>query len=307
MDGNAIDGDDLIFGLEAGLGGGSVGLGDGDFYTVLLHARDEAEGVGGEVVGCVFGGEGDSGIDAPPVMRVGEGDGLIEIEGGLVEELLPGWVLDVVEVDDGISGVDSGCGGEAVGGDVVGCGRAGEVLGDLVVEHVDAGHEAESEDEVGDGAGESDGDALPAGMGGELSWISGALVVAGWHHLTGHLDVAAERDEGEAVVGVAALDAEETSAEADGEDLDTDAAELGDGEVAELVDEDHDAEDDGKLKDCGESGRHKGEENLVRFKSLTALDASGGVLGYDAFGTFAGIGIGFEHVLDRRRMMCWGE
>jgi hypothetical protein len=36
---------------------------------------------------------------------------------------------------------------------------------------------------------------------------------------------------------------------------DTDAAEFGDGEVAELVDENHDAEDDEKLDDCGHERR----------------------------------------------------
>ena len=60
---------------------------------------------------------------------------------------------------------------------------------DLVVEHVDAGHEDEGEDEVGEGAGEGYEDALPAGMGVELAGIAGggfAGIVAG------HLDVAAE-------------------------------------------------------------------------------------------------------------------
>ncbi len=113
--------------------------------------------------------------------------------------------------------------------------------------------EAEGEDEVCDRAGESDGDALPAGMRGELSGIARSLVVAGWHHFAGHLDVPAERDEREAVIGVSALDAEEAFAEADGEYFDTNAAELGDGEVPELVNEDHDTEDDGKLKDGRES------------------------------------------------------
>ena len=37
-------------------------------------------------------------------------------------------------------------------------------------------------------------------------------------------------------------------AEADGEGFDADAAELGDDEVAELMDEDHDAEDDGEFR-----------------------------------------------------------
>ncbi len=131
-----------------------------------------------------------------------------------------------------------------------------DVLLHLVVEHGDAGHEAEGEDEVGDGAGEGDEDALPAGVRVELAGVAGggfAGIVAG------HLDVSAEGKGGDAVVGVAALEAEEAFAEADGEDLDADAAELGDGEVAELMDEDHDAEDDGKFKDGG----HAGSEDLV--------------------------------------------
>ncbi len=45
-----------------------------------------------------------------------------------------------------------------------------------------------------------------------------------------------------------------------GEDLDTDAAEFGDGEVAELVDEDHDSKDDEKLNDGG----HSESEYLLR-------------------------------------------
>ena len=53
-------------------------------------------------------------------------------------------------------------------------GGAVEVLLDLVVEHGDAGHEAEGEDEVGEGAGEGDEDALPAGMGVELAGVAGA-------------------------------------------------------------------------------------------------------------------------------------
>ena len=64
-------------------------------------------------------------------------------------------------------------GGGGVGRDVVGDGGAGEVLLDLVVEHGDAGHEAEGEDEVGEGAGEGDEDALPAGMGVEVAGVAG--------------------------------------------------------------------------------------------------------------------------------------
>ena len=88
----------------------------------------------------------------------------LRLSGGVVEDVVPGGVLDGVEVDDGVAGVDAGVGDGGVGRDVVGDGGAGEVLADLVVEHGDAGHEAEGEDEVGDGAGEGDEHALPAGM-----------------------------------------------------------------------------------------------------------------------------------------------
>ena len=102
------------------------------------------------------------------------------------------------------------------------------------------------------GAGEGDEDALPAGVGVELAGVAGggfAGIVAG------HFDVSAEWKDGEAVVGVAAFEAEDALAEADGEGFDADAAELGDGEVAELMDEDHDAEDDCQFKDGGHAGR----------------------------------------------------
>src|SRR6202012_5671374 len=102
----------------------------------------------------------------------------------------------------------------------------GKELVDLVVEHGDAGHEAEGEEEVGDGTSERDQDALPAGMGVEVNWIgggdgAGGELVAGEAHLSGHFDVAAEGDGGDLIFGIAAFETEEPFAEADGEDLDT--------------------------------------------------------------------------------------
>ena len=69
----------------------------------------------------------------------------------------------------------------------------------------------------------------------------------------------AKGEDGEAVVRVAAAETEEALAEADGEDFNADATELGYGEVAEFVDQNHDAKDDGKLDDC----RHERSRNLV--------------------------------------------
>ena len=56
------------------------------------------------------------GVDALAVVDEGEGDGLVEVEDGAVDDVVPGGVLDGVEVDDGVAGVDAGFGGGGVGG-----------------------------------------------------------------------------------------------------------------------------------------------------------------------------------------------
>ena len=258
MERESVDGFDAIFWLEAGVGGGCVGGEILDLNRGVLHPWDEAEFVEGEVVGAAFGFDEDFSVGALSVVNEGEGDGLVEVEERADGDLVPGGVLDGVVVGDGVAGVNAGGCGGCSGGDVVGVGGAADVLLHLVVEHGDASHEAEGEDEVGEGASECDTDTLPAGMGVEFAGVA-AGGFAGI--VTRHLDVAAEGEDGDAVVGVAALDAEEALAEADGEDFYADAAELGDGEVTELMNENHDSKDDGKLDD----GRHRERVNLVTF------------------------------------------
>ena len=46
----------------------------------VLHLRDEAELVEGEVVGAALGFDEEFGVDALAVVDVGEGDGLVEVE-----------------------------------------------------------------------------------------------------------------------------------------------------------------------------------------------------------------------------------
>ena len=60
--------------------------------------------------------------------------------------------------------------------------------------------------------------------------------------LARHLHVAAQRQQAQPVIGVTPAKAEQTLAEADGEDLHAHAAQLGDGKMAELVHQYHDAE-----------------------------------------------------------------
>src|SRR6185369_8593988 len=59
-----------------------------------------------------------------------------------------------------------------------------------------------------------------------------------------HLHVAAQRQPGNAVVGLADLDAEGARPHAETEDLHTDPAPLGEQEMAELVETDHQPEDE---------------------------------------------------------------
>jgi len=115
----------------------------------------------------------------------------------------------------------------------------------------------EGDQEVGDGAGEGDEDALPAGLGGEVvggagggGAIEGGAVAA---EFAGHFDVAAYWEDGDAVVGIAVAEAEEAGSESDGEGFDADAAELGNDEMAELVNENEKAKDDSEFNNDEEN------------------------------------------------------
>ncbi len=67
--------------------------------------------------------------------------------------------------------------------------------------------------------------------------------------LAGHFYVSAQGKQADFVVGFAVLDAEETRPKANGKRLDADAEELGDGEVAELMDHHHEADKDDEGND----------------------------------------------------------
>jgi len=68
--------------------------------------------------------------------------------------------------------------------------------------------------------------ALPAGLGHEFVGSAGGELFAGIDFgdvLSGHADVAAERDGADSPVGGTPFEAEEAGAEADGEDVDANA------------------------------------------------------------------------------------
>ena len=71
--------------------------------------------------------------------------------------------------------------------------------------------------------------------------------------LAGHLHVAAERDRADHVFGVAAREADEARPEAERKFQHPDAHAAGHDEMAQLVDENQDAEDEEKRQKCGQN------------------------------------------------------
>ena len=67
--------------------------------------------------------------------------------------------------------------------------------------------------------------------------------------LAGHLYVSAQGKQADFVVGFAVLDAEEARSKAHGKRFDTDSEELGEGEVAKLMDHHHEADKHDKGND----------------------------------------------------------
>ena len=238
LDGLAVHGADDIGGAEAGAIGGRA---ESDFANDRRNGS-VAEGAG---VGIVVDGK----LDLTSGAVVGDdqlehatgsslhSDGLSDFPSGilravdgneLVADLETGWI---VELRRRKTGDDDGLGEKTVGRQT-----NGEVV---------AAEEQDWKNEIDGGAGERDEGALPTGLGEELIGSTGGFLIAGvdiGDVLASHANVAAEREGADAPVGGAALDAEKTRAEADGEHVHANAKEAGDNEVAPFVDENDDPE-----------------------------------------------------------------
>ncbi len=99
--------------------------------------------------------------------------------------------------------------------------------------------------------------SAPGSSGGATVASPLAASLSSAEVLAGHLDVAAQGQQADLVVGVAEFNAEETRAEAEGEGLDADPAELGDGKVAKLVDHNHDTDEDDEGDDIAKASNQK--------------------------------------------------
>jgi hypothetical protein len=192
-----------------------------------------------------------------------DGHRLIEFLIRVGFNLRPTGIVECIKVADDIARLDAGLCSRGTVGDPFDHDRVdGRNLVDAA--EVDE-HQHEGEDKIGRGAGDADKHALPAGMGGKGAGIVGrgdsgraAGRVADLSEVfAGHFDVAAQGEEADLVVGIAVMKAKEARAEAEGECFDAYLAELGDGEMAEFMDDHHDADQDDKGYNGDEKFMHR--------------------------------------------------
>ena len=137
--------------------------------------------------------------------------------------------------------------------------------------------EDEGEDDVEDRAHDRDDHLVGVGDLREFLGLFAARAFDAFHvGELGQGDVAAERDDGDAVVdAVFASPAEETRSEADGEALDLQAALASGEEVAEFVDEDRATEEDGDEADAPERAEEVAERNVIHGRKRKGVISTG--------------------------------
>ena len=118
--------------------------------------------------------------------------------------------------------------------------------------------------------------APPLGLDSHGVGVEGAGIVQRFalgRVLAGHLDIAAQRQQTDLVIGIAVLDAKEPRPEAHGERLNADTAQLGHGKMAEFMNHNHHADQD----DEGDDGNYNFVEILHR---LSEKSFGGSLPGY---------------------------
>src|ERR1035437_1461028 len=139
--------------------------------------------------------------------------------------------------------------------------------GVFVMQHVDAGEQGDGEHDVHRRSRQGDEKALPPRMREKLPRIAGAVV----HRvLARHLHVTTQRNSADAIVGIAFFEAQQPLAKADGKHFHPDAEILGDGEVAELMNQDHESEHDSHDEDGVKDGQKLRHHSLDYSKVLIA-------------------------------------
>ena len=234
--GRAIDGNDLVPQLQPGLDGGHIGLKLGHGDRLVGHPAD------GAVLFRAIGLWLNLLLENLVAALDGDVDRLLGADHHLQHDVFPGRVLLAIDAHDAVALLDTGLGRWRIVQYPSDHCRLVEKHRMLVVHHEHAGEERDGQDDVHGRTGDGDHEALPARMRHEFV---GRAAARFQRVLARHLDVTAQRQGADAVVGFAAAKAGQPLAEADGEDIDANAKPFGGGKVAELVHQDHDAEHHG--------------------------------------------------------------
>src|ERR1051326_3505775 len=128
------------------------------------------------------------------------------------------------------------------------------------MKHVHASQKHDRQRDVHKRSANRDQEPVPAWMVQKLTRIVAVLI----HRiLAAHLDVSTERNRIDAVVGFAFAETHQAPAETNCELLDPDSQELGHRIVAKLMDQNHEAENDGNRNNVEEKLTHilRSEEN----------------------------------------------
>src|ERR1035437_9348684 len=227
----AVDRHQQIALLEPCLVGRHAGFDTAQLDLAALVPAGEAH------AGTLPHGRRHGSLEVLAVALDGEVHGAVGAGDFLEANVFPGRVLLVVEPDDAVVVLNAGLGGWRIDHHVTDNGLHVLVGHFLELEHVEAGEQRHGQHHIHQGPGESDDQSLPAGLGKEAARVVGVFVRG---LFAGHLDVAAQQDQREAVIGIAAAESKQagTKPEAEGFHLHIEIA--GGPEVAQFVDHDHD-------------------------------------------------------------------
>src|ERR1017187_3076666 len=260
MERMTIHGLDGVTGAHASPVRGSTGL-----YFIDVNGTGKVLGEEARhIVALDFSGQLEGELEGLAVALHGNGHCLIGVESGAGLHGVPVGIVGVLKSANDVAGLKAGFGRCRVGEHPLHrCGlyfNGGNLVEDSKVKE----HQHESQNEVGNRAGNPNQHPLPAGMRCErtgvvchvLGGAAGRLEVLLWG-FAGHLDEAAKGEKADFVVRIAILESKEARTEAEGERLNAHSAELGNGEVAKLVDYNHQADQDDKRSYSNEKFMHK--------------------------------------------------
>ena len=243
-DGTPVDGSNDVTSFETGIRCREVGL---DRQQRSRHRREPSrKAEAGPSLRTGRDGTGQHlAVPLDPNVQI-----LIRIGDNQDFDVLPGGVLLLIDCRNDVAGFDACCGGGGVLVYPPDHRRSFLVGGPFIAIHVEAGQQENRQKHVHGRTHDGNDKALPSWFRLELVLTAGGLVRG---LLASHLDVAPERQGTDPIIRIPVLEAKQTRPETERKHIDADAKVLGGQEVAELMDQNHDAQDEDHGKDVGEN------------------------------------------------------